>query len=533
MILEKVIDHAVDTPNHVAIVDDKRTLTYRELVYGSNLFVDHLNELAPVGEFGDKVGLLIPPTAAFVVAFGGTRWADRIALPLNYLLKPEELAVIVKDAGLKILFTIEFLKPLAEAVAGQIAAQGGMLKVVTMESLKFERPGMMAMAAIAASAANLRKYLKPLPKRQPDDVAVIMYTSGTSGVPKGVMLTNQNLESNAIDSCEHARFTEKTVFSGVLPMFHTLGLMGCMLIPMMLGSKVIYQARFSPVGIFDAVKQHGVEALIMVPTMYAVLANAKAAKPDSLSTIKIAVSGGEPLPVTLIDQFREKFGITLMEGFGLTETSPIVALNMPWAHKQGSVGKVIPHVKVKTVDENGQPLPVGQDGGELYIQGPNVMKGYYNRPDLTAEVFEGPADLGPGRGHERWFKTGDIARIDEEGYLYITGRKKDMIIMAGEKVFPREIEDAIKQHPAVLLVAVVGVKDESRGEMPVAFVQLKPEAGQEGSGLAKPTEQEIRAFVRERIAPYKAPRNVYFMNEMPMTPTGKVLKRALKIPADA
>jgi long-chain acyl-CoA synthetase len=149
------------------------------------------------------------------------------------------------------------------------------------------------------------------------------------------------------------------------------------------------------------------------------------------------------------------------------------------------------------------------------------MKGYYNRPDLTAEVITA----------EGWFKTGDIARIDEEGFLYITGRKKDMIIMAGEKVFPREIEDAIKQHPAVLLVAVIGVKDESRGEMPVAFVQLKPEAGKEGTGIAKPTENEIRAFVREKIAPYKSPKNVYFMEEMPMTPTGKVLKRALKVPA--
>jgi len=283
------------------------------------------------------------------------------------------------------------------------------------------------------------------------------------------------------------------------------------------------------VGVFEQVKAHGIEVLIMVPTMYAVMANAKAGKPESLAGVKIAVSGGEPLPVTLIEQFRAKFGITLMEGFGLTETSPIVALNMPWAHKQGSVGKVIPDVKIKTVDENGKELPIGQDGGELYIQGPNVMKGYYNRPDLTAEVFDGPADMGPGNGAKRWFKTGDIARIDEEGYLYITGRKKDMIIMAGEKVFPREIEEAIKQHPAVLLVAVIGVKDESRGEMPVAFVQLKPEAGKEG--LAKPSEQEIRAFVRERIAPYKAPRSVYFMEEMPMTPTGKVLKRALKVPA--
>jgi long-chain acyl-CoA synthetase len=203
-----------------------------------------------------------------------------------------------------------------------------------------------------------------------------------------------------------------------------------------------------------------------------------------------------------------------------------VAINLPWAHKPGSVGKVIPEVQVKTVDENGKDLPIGADGGELYIKGPNVMKGYYQRADATAEVLQADSD-----GGLPWFKTGDIARIDEEGFLYITGRKKDMIIMAGEKVFPREIEDALKQHPAVLMAAVIGVKDEQRGEMPVAFVQLKPEAGAAGAegsvALAKPTEQELRAFVRERIAPYKAPRNIYFQEQLPMTPTGKVLKRAL------
>lgn len=516
MILEKVIEHGITSPNHVAIVDDKRTLTYRELVYGANLFVGHLEELAPAAEFGDKVGLLIPPTAAFAVAYGGTRWASRIAMPLNYLLKPEELVGIVKDSGVKIVFTIEFFRKLMEEVA---AATG--IKVVFMESLKFEKPGMAAMAAIAMNAANLRKYLRPVPPRQPDDVAVILYTSGTSGVPKGVMLTNRNLESNAIDACTHARFTEKTVFLGILPMFHAFGLTASINIPMMLGSKVVFQARFSPMGVFEAVKQHAIEVLMMVPTMYAVMANAKSGNEETFKSVKIAVSGGEALPVTLIEQFKAKFGITLMEGYGLTETSPIVALNMPWAHKPGSVGKTIPEVSLKTIDETGKELAVGVDGGELWIKGPNIMKGYYNKPEMTADVITG----------DGWFKTGDVARIDEEGYLYITGRKKDMIIMAGEKVFPREIEDAIKQHPQVLIVAVIGAKDEKRGEAPVAFVQLKPEEAQTvGEKMTRPTENDIRAWVRERIAPYKAPRDVYFVEQMPLGPTGKVLKRELKVP---
>ncbi|HVX85736.1 MAG TPA: AMP-binding protein [Phycisphaerae bacterium] len=515
MILEKVLEHALRTPNAVAIVDDQRTLSYRELVYGSHLFVDHLQALVPRESFGDKVGLLIPPTAAFAVAFGGSRWDGRIVLPLNYLLKPEELAGIVRDAGLRVIFTIEHLRALAEGVA---AAAGGDLQVVTMESLKFERPGLAAMAALAVDAGALKKLVRPIPARNPDDVAVIMYTSGTAGVPKGVMLTNGNLESDAIHSCEHARFTEKTIFLGVLPMFHTMGLMGCFLIPLMLGSKTVYQARFSPQAVFQAVQQHAIEVLILVPTMYAVMAHAKSAKRESLAPVKLAISGGEALPVPLIEQFRSVFGITLMEGFGLTETSPIVAINLPWAHKAGSVGKTIPSVEVKTVDEEGRDMKRGVDGGELYIRGPMVMKGYYNKPEVTAEVIT----------EDGWFKTGDIAKIDEEGFLFITGRKKDMIIMAGEKVFPREIEDVLKEHPAVLIAAVIGVKDETRGEAPVAFVQLKAEAG---TG-AKPTGSELRAFVRERLAAYKAPREVYFVEQFPMTATGKVLKRALVVPAE-
>lgn len=518
MILEKSIEHATRTPNNIAIIDDKRTITYREAVYGGHLFVNHLNTLAPRDQFGDKVGLLIPPTAAFAIAFGGTRWADRIAMPLNYLLKAEELAAIVKDSGLKVVFTIEFFKPLIEATQALVRGPE-QLKIIYMESLKFEKPGLAVMASIAMNPENLKKHIHPIPPRNPDDVAVIMYTSGTAGLPKGVMLTNKNLESNAADSCEHAHFNQATVFLGVLPMFHTLGLMGNFMIPLMLGSKVVYQARFSPQGVFEAVKNHGVEVLIMVPTMYAVMANAKSANVESLKSVKICISGGEALPVTLIEQFRQKFGHTLMEGFGLTETSPIVSINLPWAHKPGAVGKIIPHVQVKTVDESGNTLPVDTDGGELWIKGPNVMKGYYNKPEVTAEV------LTP----DGWFKTGDIAKIDSEGYLFITGRKKDMIIMAGEKVFPKEIEDALKQHPAVLIAAVIGVKDESRGEMPVAFIQLKPEAGESGQ-VAKPSAQELRAFVRERIAPYKSPKEIYFLDTLPMTPTGKVLKRALKVP---
>ena len=214
------------------------------------------------------------------------------------------------------------------------------MKVVFMESLKFEKPGLAAMASIGMNAENLRKHIKPLPAWKDDDVAVILYTSGTSGTPKGVMLTNRNLESNAVDALHSCAVLRRRRFSsGFPPMFHAFGLTGSIDIPLMLGSKVVFQARFSPVGIFEAVKQHGIEVLLMVPTMYAVMANAKSGNAETFKSVKIAVSGGEPLPVTLIEQFKAKFGITLMEGFGLTETSPIVALMPLGIQRRGAWGR--------------------------------------------------------------------------------------------------------------------------------------------------------------------------------------------------
>lgn len=518
MILERVIEHAISDPNAIAIIDDKRTLNYRQLVYGANLMVDHIERLAPSTSFGDKIGLLIPPSGAFAIAFGATRWASRIAIPLNYLLKPEELVQIIKDADLRVIFTIEFFKPMTEQINTLLQTQGRpAVLFITMESLTFTPPPAWKKLLLGLWPRSLQSLVRPVPPRHPDDVAVILYTSGTSGVPKGVMLTNQNLESNANDSVTHCRFTQKTVFLGILPMFHALGLQANFLIPLMLGCKVVYQARFSAVAVFEAVQKHQCQVLVAVPSMFSVLASAKAGKPDSLKTIIHAISGGEPLAVSLIQAFQEKFGITLMEGFGLTETSPIVAIGVPWGFKPGSVGKVIPDVKVRIVGEDGRTLGPNQDG-ELWLQGPNVMKGYYQNPQLTAEVLTPAPD--------RWFKTGDLARLDEEGYLYITGRIKDMIIMAGEKMFPREIEDVLKQHPQVLHAAVIGVKDPSRGEVPVAFVQLQPDLPADQA----PSAGTLRSFVRDKIAPYKVPRDVYFVDTMPRSGTGKILKRELKIP---
>ncbi len=491
MLLEKVIEQGKARPGEMAIVDDRRTLTFGQLRHGSNLMAGHLDKLA-----GDeqRIGLLLPQSSAFAVAFGGVRWSSRVAVPLNYLLRPRELLDICQDAGLKTVLTIHYFEEHAQA----LKAAG--FQVIFMEDLSFKKI----------------PWPRRLPKRKPDDLAVILYTSGTSSSPKGVMLTSGNLDANAADAIAHAQFNRQMTFLGVLPMFHALGLMAGFLVPLSLGCRVIYQARFTPSATLDLIVKHKIQVLVAVPTMYALLANCKSVARESLASVMYAISGGEPLPRALLEKYKSDFGIDMLEGFGLTETSPMVSFCLPWAHKPGSVGKPLPNVELRVVNEAETPLGPNQDG-ELWIRGRNVMKGYLNKPAETAAVLT----------DDGWFKTGDIARVDEDGFLYITGRKKELIIMAGEKIAPYEIEEVIRQHPAVLLTAVIGVKDPQRGEVPVAFIQLEP-------GLVeKPTAQDIRAFVRQRLAPYKMPRDVYFMDDLPRSPAGKILKRALRVPVEA
>ncbi len=496
MLLEKIIEQGGRQASRLAILDDQRSITFRRLVLGADIMAGHIDRI--VGD-DDKVGLLLPQSSAFAAAFLGTRWSDRTAVPLNYLLRPPELIAICRDAGLTTVFTIRFFQNSATAL------QEAGVRTVFMEDLSFSSP--------LIGLSRLTGFKRRLPAYRPEKIAAIIYTSGTSGEPKGVMLTDHNLDSNAAAAIEHARFDQRMTFLGVLPMFHALGIMSCFLVPLSLGCTVVYQARLNPAGIFQAIQKHKIEVLVAVPSMYALLANVKNAGHAALASVRYAVSGGEPLPRSLCECFQRQFGITLLEGFGLTETSPMVSFSVPWANKSGSVGKPLPRVQLRIVDDGGHTLGPNQDG-ELWIKGPSVMKGYYRRPAETAQVLT----------TDGWLKTGDIARIDDEGFLFITGRKKEMINMAGEKIAPGEIEEAIRRHPAVLLAAVIGVKDAQRGEVPVAFIQLAPALEE------KPTAQDIRIFLRQRLAPYKTPRDVYFIEEMPRLPTGKIIKRALSIP---
>jgi long-chain acyl-CoA synthetase len=349
----------------------------------------------------------------------------------------------------------------------------------------------------------------PLPNPAPDDLAVLMYTSGTSGLPKGVELTYNNLQSDVDAAIEFAQLESEHRFLGIIPLFHAFGMTAMMIAPIQLGAPVVYIARFSPVAAMNAIREHHISLMFGVPSMFAAIAHLKSAAPEDFKSIYAIITGGEPQPAALREKFLQRFHVPLLEGYGLTETSPVVCLNVPQMMRAGSVGKALPGVEIKIVDDDGRALGTEQIG-EIWLKGPMIMKGYYNLPDATA------AALTP----DRYFKTGDLGKIDADGFLFITGRKKDMIIIAGEKVFPREVEDVLMRHPTVAEAAVLGRKDASRGEVVVAFVTAR-----EGQEIQQDT---LRDFCRSQGLPqWKCPREVITLPELPHSPTGKVLKRVL------
>jgi long-chain acyl-CoA synthetase len=348
---------------------------------------------------------------------------------------------------------------------------------------------------------------------------VLLYTSGTSGKPKGVMLTHGNISANIAQIREWVHLTSKDVAFGVLPQFHTFGLTVLSLLPLTVGFKVVYTARFVPGRIIKAFREHKPTLFVAIPSMYNALLHAKDSKPEDFAGIRYLVSGGEPLPAVVFDTFKEKFGVTIAEGYGLTETSPVTNWCRPEEWKRGTVGKPVPRLDQKIIAIEGPNIgneqPMGTDG-EIRMKGPNVMQGYYHLPEESAKAFD----------ENGYFRTGDIGRFDSDGMLYITGRLKEMLIIGGENVFPREIEEVLNAHPSVKESGVVGKKDPMRGELPVAFVELKD--GADGQPLAF-DEKALLQWCRSKLAGYKVPDEIRVASGgLPRNATGKVVRRELK-----
>jgi long-chain acyl-CoA synthetase len=467
---------------------------------------------------GDHVALSCPNVPWFPLAYFGILKAGAVVVPLNVLLKPREIAYHLKDSEASAFLVFEGTPELPMAqMAKAGCADAGCKDLIVMTADP-------AGASPVPGVPTLGQVMRDQPtgfdtrRRRPDDTAVILYTSGTTGHPKGAELTHDNMLTNAVAARDmllpaaHGG-SEQDVCLITLPLFHSTAQTCQMNSGLYAGYRLVLLPRFDPAVVLETMRREKVGFWIGVPTMYwTLLQHVEADRIDPTPIaehLRVCVSGGAPMPVEIMQRFERTFGVRVLEGYGLSETSPVVCFNqLQKPSKPGTVGLPIFGVDVRCVDDDGRGVPTG-DRGEVVVRGPNVMKGYYNRPDATIEVMR-----------NGWFHTGDIGVLDSDGYLAIVDRKKDMILRGGFNVYPRELEEVIMTHPAVSLVAVVGLPDERLGEEVKAFIVLK--AG------AHATETELLSWFQEQFASYKYPRSVEFRDALPIGPTGKILKRELR-----
>ena len=486
---------AARRPDAPAVRLGERTLRYAELERLAGAMAALLRERGLRRD--DRVGLMLPNVPEFPIAYFGALRAGGIVVPMNVMLKRREVAYHLEDSGARLLLAWHELDE--EAAAGTAAAGAELLAV--------EPRGLAALIAERAAAAS-----EPPAPTAGDDTAVILYTSGTTGRPKGAELTHANLHGNAeVVARTVSRVGPGDVVLGTLPLFHSFGQTVSMNATLLAGACLTLVPRFEPGEALATIERDRVTHFYGVPTMYGALLRHPGRERRDTSSLRLCISGGASLPVEVLRGFERAFGAPVLEGYGLSETSPVACHNHPGRERRpGSVGTPLEGVEVRVADESGTELPPGEVG-EILIRGPNVMKGYWRRPEATAEALR-----------DGWLRTGDLATRDEDGYLRIVDRKKDMILRGGYNVYPREVEEVLFEHPAVREAAVVGLPDARLGEEVGAAVVLRP-----GERVAA---EEVSAFARERIAAYKYPRRVWFVDELPKGPTGKVLRREISPP---
>ena len=515
--LASVLEHQARlNPERVAVTFGATHLTYGELDAQASQVAAGLAALgiAP----GEHVALSCPNVPWFPIAYFGILKAGAAVVPLNVLLKPREIAYHLQDSEAKALLAFEGTPELPLAQMARAACdQAGCEHLVVMTA----DPSSQSPVSPAVTIGQLMHGQSPrfdTRRRRPDDTAAILYTSGTTGHPKGAELTHQNMLLNAAAARDMflpamRGGLEQDVTVVTLPLFHSTAQTCQMNAGFYGGFRIVLLPRFDPAAGLETLRREKAGFWIGVPTMYWALLQHVATSgvdPGSIAEhLRICVSGGAPMPADVLRRFEQTFGVRVLEGYGLSETSPVVCFNqLQKPSKPGTVGMPIFGVHVRCVDEEGRSVAAGERG-EIVVRGPNVMKGYYNRPDATRDVMR-----------NGWFHTGDIGIVDEEGYLSIVDRKKDMILRGGFNVYPREIEEVMMTHPAVSLVAVLGIPDERLGEEVKAFVVRKPGA--------VVTEDELLAWCREQFASYKYPRAIEFRDALPVSATGKILKRELR-----
>jgi long-chain acyl-CoA synthetase len=516
--------HARRRPAAEALVCGDTRISYAGLDAWANQIANGLT--ASGIRRGDHVALLCPNLPYFPAVYFGILKTGACVVPLNVLLKPREIAYHLRDSDAKALFCFEGTPelPMAEAAKAAVAVVPSCRQVIVLphpsapkavEGVLDTEPGPDIVTLSQFCAAQPATF--ETSNTSPEDTAVILYTSGTTGQPKGAELTHLNMVMNGMVSAElcagSADEQGRHATAITLPLFHATAQTAQMLAYFHLGGTLVLLPRFDPAALLAALSSERITHWIGVPTMYwTLLKHAREQKIDvssAATTLRLVVSGGAPMPVELMKDFEQTFGVRIIEGYGLSETAPVASFNhLDRPSKAGTVGQPLFAVEIVIVDDKDEPVETGQPG-EVVIRGHNVMKGYYKRPEATAEAMR-----------NGWFHTGDVGVMDADGYLSIVDRKKDMILRGGFSVFPRELEEVMLTHPAISLVAVIGVPDERLGEEVKAFVVKKP-----GAEL---TEDELRDWCKEQIAAYKYPRHIEFRAELPMSATGKILKRELR-----
>ncbi|MBX5445749.1 long-chain fatty acid--CoA ligase [Sphaerobacter sp.] len=481
------------------------TMTYREL-WGRVLRCAAALAALGVGK-GDRVALMLPNCPQYVIAYFGTLRAGGIVVQVSPLSTPRELVHHLTTSGAETIIVADMLYPVVQAVLPQVN-----LTNVLVTRLRGEvTPGPEARAFEEVLMGTTGA--PPDVQVTPDDVAVLQYTGGTTGIAKGAMLTHRNLVVNVLQTAA----TNPDFPSGadlrvltVLPLFHVYGMTVCMNLGLARGGELILVPRFEPAEVLETIKATQPTSFPGVPTMYVAINSVPNAEEYGVGSIRFCNSGGAPMPLEVMESFERRFGATIIEGYGLSETSPVTHANPATGlRKPGTIGMPVPDTDAEIVDvDTGTRVLQPGEAGELRIRGPQVMAGYWGMPEETADAMR-----------DGWFYTGDIATMDEDGYFTIIDRKKDMILASGWNVYPREIEEVLYEHPAVLEAGVIGVPDPYRGETVKAYVALKPGASA--------TAEELEAYCRERLSAYKVPRAFEFRDTLPKSGVGKVLRRVL------
>jgi long-chain acyl-CoA synthetase len=486
---------AGDDPDHPAVKLDDVVLSYGQLDQAAAAAAGLLR--AKGVEPGDRVGMQLPNVPYFpIVYYGGLR-LGAVMVPMNPLLKEKEVGFHRSDSGSKVMIGWQDFEAPARAGSEEAGAE-----CVIVKPGEFEK--------LLADADPVEEVVE----REDDDPAVIIYTSGTTGTPKGATLTHSNIATGAEVGRDLVDADPDSVAVATLPLFHVFGMNSIMNCTVHARGLMTLVPRFDPEKVLEVIERDQATTFGGVPTMYAALLHHPEREQHDISTLNLCVSGGAPLPVEVLRGFDEAFGATVLEGYGLSETTGMATFNTrDRERKPGSIGVPVGGTEIKLVDEDENEVTQGEPG-EIVMRGPFVMEGYWDRDDATEEVMRGG-----------WFHTGDIATVDEDGYYFIVDRKKDLIIRGGYNVYPRELEEVLYEHPAVREAAVLGVPDDSLGEEVGAAVVLK-----EGEEV---TTDELRDYMKEKVAAYKYPRVIWLLDELPKGGTGKVLKREIEVPKAA